>query len=98
MPPGAIYVGRPTDYGNRYIVGEVIEHVDNRQHLVTNAAHAKRLFAEWIEWQFGHFPSWRESIKRELGGHDLACWCALDQPCHADVLLELANAPRREAA
>jgi len=29
----------------------------------------------------------------ELRGHDLACWCPLDQPCHADVLLELANAP-----
>jgi hypothetical protein len=28
-----------------------------------------------------------------LRGHDLACWCPLDQPCHADVLLELANAP-----
>ena len=27
----------------------------------------------------------------ELRGHDLACWCPLDQPCHADVLLELAN-------
>lgn len=29
---------------------------------------------------------------QELHGHDLACWCRLDQPCHADVLLELANA------
>jgi hypothetical protein len=27
----------------------------------------------------------------ELRGHDLACWCPLDQPCHADVLLALAN-------
>lgn len=27
----------------------------------------------------------------ELAGKDLACWCPLDQPCHADVLLELAN-------
>lgn len=27
----------------------------------------------------------------ELRGKNLACWCALDQPCHADVLLELAN-------
>jgi hypothetical protein len=28
-----------------------------------------------------------------LRGKDLACFCPLDQPCHADVLLELANAP-----
>jgi hypothetical protein len=27
----------------------------------------------------------------ELTGKNLACWCPLDQPCHADVLLELAN-------
>lgn len=26
-----------------------------------------------------------------LRGRDLACWCPLDLPCHADVLLELAN-------
>jgi len=30
-------------------------------------------------------------IRAELRGLDLACWCPLDQPCHADVLLELAN-------
>lgn len=30
-------------------------------------------------------------IRAELAGRDLACWCPLDQPCHADVLLELAN-------
>ena len=27
----------------------------------------------------------------ELRGKNLACWCALDMPCHADVLLEIAN-------
>lgn len=30
-------------------------------------------------------------VRAELAGHDLACWCPLDQPCHADVLLEVAN-------
>jgi hypothetical protein len=33
-------------------------------------------------------PQWL----RPLRGHDLACWCALDQPCHADILLELLEA------
>lgn len=32
-----------------------------------------------------------DDIHAELTGKDLACWCPLDQPCHADVLLELAN-------
>jgi hypothetical protein len=31
-------------------------------------------------------------IKARLGGKNLACWCALDAPCHGDVLLEIANA------
>jgi hypothetical protein len=31
-------------------------------------------------------------VKRELRGRDLACYCPLDEPCHADVLLAIANA------
>lgn len=37
----------------------------------------------------GQWPN--VAARRELRGNDLACWCALDQPCHADVLLEIAN-------
>lgn len=32
-----------------------------------------------------------DAVRSELRGKNLACFCALDQPCHADVLLELAN-------
>jgi uncharacterized protein DUF4326 len=96
VPPNTIYVGRPTEYGNRYIVGEKIEHVDWKVHHVADAAEAKQLFGEWLEWQFKHFPSWRQSIKNNLGGYNLACWCPLIScgiycPCHADVLLSIAN-------
>jgi hypothetical protein len=31
------------------------------------------------------------TVERELRGHDLACYCPLDEPCHADVLLAIAN-------
>lgn len=41
-----------------------------------------------------HAPFTIADIRRDLAGHDLACWCPLDQPCHADVLLELANPSR----
>lgn len=30
-------------------------------------------------------------IRAELAGKDLACWCPPYEPCHADVLLEIAN-------
>jgi hypothetical protein len=33
-----------------------------------------------------------DDVRAELAGHDLACWCPLDSPCHADILLEQANA------
>lgn len=45
----------------------------------------------------GEWPcDWRrhsqvEQVREALAGKNLACWCPLDQPCHADVLLELAN-------
>jgi hypothetical protein len=42
---------------------------------------AIRLYREWL---VGKDLS-------ELHGKDLACYCRLDEPCHADVLLELAN-------
>ena len=38
-------------------------------------------------------PPSLDRIRSELRGKNLACWCPLDQPCHADVLLELANVP-----
>lgn len=40
----------------------------------------------------GHFAKVQlHEIRPKLAGLDLACWCPLDRPCHADVLLELAN-------
>jgi len=33
-----------------------------------------------------------DDVRRELGGKDLACYCPLDEACHADVLIEIANA------
>jgi hypothetical protein len=38
----------------------------------------------------GTAPS-HDDIRNALRGKNLACWCRLDQPCHADVLLEIAN-------
>lgn len=38
----------------------------------------------------------RQSLE-ELRGKNLACWCRPNSPCHADVLLELANRPACEA-
>ena len=50
-----------------------------------NAAECVRKFREWMPLH------WRTKAPRMLAGKHLACWCKLDQPCHADVLLEVAN-------
>lgn len=55
-------------------------------------------FPEWpdpAEEDVAYIQGWVDALE-ELRGHDLACWCPLDAPCHADVLLRLAN--RRRAA
>lgn len=94
MPEGAVYVGRPTEWGNRYYVGHEIAHVDNTTRRVHDSNHAAALYREWFEWQTEHgYPPALDDLR----GKDLCCWCPLDQPCHADVLLELANQPSHES-
>jgi hypothetical protein len=52
---------------------------------VTDRADAVALYRRWIAFECDGFDT------LDLRGHDLACWCPLDEPCHADVLLKLAN-------
>lgn len=76
MPPGAIYVGRPTKWGNPYIL--------KRDGTAEQCVKYYRLRMKGLILI--------KAIDIELlRGKDLACWCPLDEPCHADVLLELAN-------
>lgn len=76
-PPGAIYVGRPTRWGNPYPA-------------TPDRATAVTAYRAWLATQ----PTLIEAARRELAGHDLACWCPPDQPCHADVLLAVARGQR----
>lgn len=46
----------------------------------------------WLRlWHRGRGPVTVDDVRRELAGKNLACWCPLTEPCHADVLLEVAN-------
>lgn len=78
MPAGAVYVGRPTAWGNPY---KVDRHCTAEQAV---RYFRDNLLAPENERRLARF-------RRELAGRDLACWCPLDQPCHADVLLDLVN-------
>jgi len=121
MPEGAIYVGRPTIFGNpfrvvrstccptvdvmddngvTYVIDHKWAHANGWRDVNRPGAHkwarreAVRLFADDLTYWFGgrmsHDPDLAAAVEG-LAGHDLACWCPLDQPCHADVLLDLAN-------
>lgn len=48
---------------------------------------AVELHREWLSAQ----PELIEQVRRHLTGRHLACWCPLDQRCHADTLAEIAN-------
>lgn len=83
--PDAVIVARPSRWGNPWIIltpeGRKLA-VQRFEEMLTTDAEARTAF---------RYPE-PEVIRVELAGKDLACWCPLDRPCHADVLLELANA------
>lgn len=131
MPEGAVYVGRPTRWGNPFRIGSpsglarvpAIRHpshaweyegrisgagtrhdyhhadgtvtvVNVRAMTAAETVECYRAYVTgggWpIDWHPRDAPTVDE-IREQLGGRDLVCWCPLDQPCHADVLLELAR-------
>jgi len=97
-PEGAVNVARPTRWGNPFRPGPVwIEPFQPTPDdstpgvavgslVILDLASVLALYRQHIIGTFG-----AGHIGRELAGKDLACWCPLDQPCHADVLLEVAN-------
>jgi hypothetical protein len=75
VPPQAVYVGRPTKWGNPFAIGRD----GTRDEVIAK-------YRAWIVSQ----PKLAEDARRELRGHDLVCWCS-PEPCHAEVLAKLAN-------
>ena len=81
VPEGAVYVGRrapglkQSPYANPYSV---------KQYGLDEALRLYRLYLD-------DHPELVERARRELRGHDLACWCKPGWPCHVDVLLAVAN-------
>jgi hypothetical protein len=136
MPEGAVYVGRPTRWGNPFAyrerIGGLVRYqpssptewefegrisadgmshayfhpdgtvTDYRVRWATREEIVelfRRTLVEPDLGMVGAYPSRAgrfakvtvADIRIELAGRDLACWCDLDKPCHADLLLELAN-------
>lgn len=89
-PKNAIYVGRPSKWGNPY----TDKPSGFAKFRVANRAEAVAAHKNWLL----HSVEGRKLLSciNELRGRDLVCWCA-PLACHADTLLALANAPVHSA-
>lgn len=93
-PEGAIVVSRPSKWGNPFVIasGYTLDQAVTKFGAALRAAVDDQVSdVGYITTYSGEFREMAASLD-ELRGHDLACWCSLATPCHADVLLELANA------
>jgi hypothetical protein len=82
MPPGTVKVDRSTRWGNPFT------------DYPTGYQQAARFRASLTSSPAPHPESYMGRILADVGqlrGKNLACWCKPGEPCHADVLLELAN-------
>lgn len=70
-----IYVGRPTKFGNPFVLGRD----GDRATVVLK-------YKKYIEAR----PELLHAARRELRGSNLICWCA-PLACHGDILLQIAN-------
>lgn len=75
VPAGAVYIGRPSKWGNPFVIGADGNRAD--------------VIAKYKAWLLKN-PKLVQDAKHELAGKSLVCWCA-PEACHGDVLLNIAN-------
>lgn len=100
MPPNTVKVDRTTRWGNPFTIKAAVE--SGYATAETAQAFVVECFRDWLgpsqsgrDWWQGPESDHRRTFFAEeitqLRGKQLACWCRPGEPCHADVLLELAN-------
>lgn len=91
ISPDAVYVGRPSKWGNPRSMKDwkVLGHIH----------YTRKECVEYYDEYLTHHPELVEAAKKELRGKDLVCWChewdgigKNPMYCHGDILLEIANA------
>lgn len=93
MPANTVNVTRPGRWGNPWKEGSTGwtilpgGWINREPHEPLTVEQAVESFRNDIEYQL----SQDSEFLSDLRGKDLACWCKPGDPCHADVLLELAN-------
>ena len=107
LPPHCVVVSRPSPFGNPFTLNDILQEAGGKLDARAARAEAVRRFAVWLGCKpdptrrFAKlYPDRKAAVLRrlpDLRGKDLACWCPLTYPdgaacpCHAIILLELAN-------
>lgn len=102
MPPNTVSVTRPGEFGNMFKVGGYYRIGNGSPGFSYIEAHPA-----WADISYTQCRSTQQAVdmyeeyrskyplsqkqKEKLKGKNLACFCPLDKPCHADVLLKIAN-------
>lgn len=104
-PDGAVGVSRPSRWGNPFPVADygLDLSLDLFRDAIRGNWNPSRLNQdasdEYWDKAYRRNHEWRKRLggnpielaRAELRGKTLMCFCPLDQPCHADVLLAIAN-------
>lgn len=77
-PENSVYVGQGSAFDNPYPIRKG-----------QDAQQAKKLYEQWV--MDPRRSELRQNVRTYLKGKNLICWCSLEEPCHADVLLGIAN-------
>jgi len=85
VPPNTIYVGRGTKFGNVFKIG--------CKTLNGTIIKDRKMAVEFYKKDIKRYAKdlFYNTVKNELKGKNLMCWCPLSEPCHADILLKIAN-------
>lgn len=102
MPPNTVSVARPGRFGNPFTMAGCREagFVGTDEQIAARCVEAFRVWIDTPYWRNNWDGEESEQARAaalaglaDLRSKNLACWCPLDQPCHADALLEIANRP-----
>jgi len=80
MPDNTVKVDRTSKWGNPFSVDDAPPSLKTKEER-----------QGWAVGMFNLRVVKNPEVFRELRGKNLACWCKPGSPCHADVLLDLAN-------
>lgn len=105
MPDNTISVTRPGKWGNPFQIGDLIKIGNGKSQ--GEFSYLKCLYPKYNDGSFMELKTVKDVVAsykeyltkypskdiKELKGKNLACWCKVGEPCHADILLEFANKP-----